>query len=80
MRLRKIELAVLVLTLLIPARVAYAYVDPGILSVLFQGLYVVVFGAAAAFIFRPWNYLKSVFNKRKPDTRTEAEQEPDNPS
>lgn len=80
MRLKTIELAVLILALLVPARSAHAYVDPGILSVLFQGLYVAVFGAATAFIFRPWNYLKSVFGKRKPGPQAAPEQELDNPN
>ena len=80
MKFKKLKLAVLILALLLPAKTAYAYVDPGILSVLFQGLYVAVFGAAAAFIFKPWNYLKSVFRKGKPDPQAALEQETDNPS
>ncbi len=72
-----LKFAILVLALLLMPRTAYAYVDPGILSVLFQGLYVAVFGVAAAFIFRPWNYLKSVFKKGKPDADVTAAPERD---
>ena len=51
---------------------ALAYVDPGIVSLLFQTLYVAVFGAAAAFIFKPWNFLKSRFKKPKTTTRSDS--------
>lgn len=77
MKFWKLHLAVLVLAFFLPARTAHAYVDPGVLSILFQALYVTVFGAAAAFIFRPWNYLKSVFKKDKPDVRAATEPEMD---
>lgn len=50
-------------------KAAFAYVDPGILSVLYQAIYVVVFGAAATFIFKPWNYFRSLFRKPKPDAQ-----------
>ena len=48
---------------------AYAYVDPGILSTLYQALYALAFGVAAAWIMRPWAWLKSLFpaHRRKPD-------------
>ena len=78
MKFRKLHLAVLVLAFFLPARTAHAYVDPGVLSVLFQALYVTMFGAAAAFIFRPWNYLKSLFKKDKPNLRAATEPEMDN--
>lgn len=56
-------------------KVAWAYVDPGIVAILYQAIYVAVFGALAAFIFKPWNYLKSFFQKSKPKAQTP--QEPD---
>lgn len=52
---------------------AMAYVDPGIVSVVFQMLYVAVFGATAAFIFKPWNFLKSLF--KKPRTKKQPDSE-----
>ena len=59
---------------LIP-RPAHAYVDPGVLGVVYQFLYVVLLGGVAAFILRPWNYLKSRFGKATddpPDSETES--------
>ena len=44
---------------------AHAYVDPGILSTLYQALYAIVFGVAAAWIMRPWAWLKTLFPARR---------------
>ncbi len=44
---------------------AHAYVDPGILSILYQALYALAFGAAAAWIMRPWAWLKTRFPARR---------------
>jgi len=43
----------------------FAYVDPGTVSMVIQGLFAVVFGAATAWVMRPWQLLKSLFRKRK---------------
>lgn len=43
---------------------AFAYMDPGIVASLFQSLYVIVFGVAAAWIIKPWIYIKSLFIKK----------------
>ncbi len=53
---------------------AHAYVDPGILSTLYQALYALVFGAAAAWIMRPWAWLKSLLpgQRRKLDGAAHA--------
>jgi hypothetical protein len=42
---------------------AYAYVDPGILTVLYQMIYVAGFGILAAVVFAPYRYLKSVWRE-----------------
>ena len=44
---------------------AYAYIDPGILAVLYQLGYALVLGAFAAFILRPWAWFKSLFQRKK---------------
>ena len=46
-----------------------AYVDPGILAVLYQAIYVFIFGSLVAWVLRPWNYVKGLldrFRKRTP--------------
>ena len=53
--------AILLAALLLITSPAYAYVDPGVLGVLYQAAYALVFGALAAFVLRPWQYLKSLF-------------------
>ena len=52
---------ILLTALLLVTSPAYAYVDPGILSVLYQAAYALVFGALAALVLRPWQYLKAIF-------------------
>lgn len=44
---------------------AWAYVDPGTVSMVIQGLFAVFFGAATAWVVRPWHILKSLFQGRK---------------
>ena len=44
---------------------AFAYIDPGILAVLYQAGYALVLGAFAAFVLRPWAWLKSLFHRKK---------------
>lgn len=46
---------------------AQAYVDPGFLSSVYQLLYVFIFGFLASLVFKPWNYLKSLFSRKKKD-------------
>ena len=46
---------------------AFAYIDPGILAVLYQVGYALVLGAFAAFVLRPWAWLKSLFQRKKPE-------------
>ena len=44
---------------------AFAYIDPGILAVLYQAGYALVLGAFAAFVLRPWTWFKSLFQRKK---------------
>ena len=71
--MRKILLIVLIVIVTVPGT-AYAYVDPGIISMLYQILYIFIFGAISLLIFRPWGYLKSLFKKHKSDKRSDSEQ------
>ena len=47
-------------------RPAFAYIDPGTVSMVIQGLFALVFGAATAWVTRPWQILKSLFRRRRP--------------
>lgn len=51
--------------LLFFSRDAFAYIDPGVTYALLQALFIFIFGAASAFIVRPWTWIKSWF--KKPD-------------
>ena len=46
---------------------AHAYIDPGVTYALLQGLFALMLGGAAAFVLRPWNYLKRVFGGSSQD-------------
>ncbi len=54
---------------------AYAYVDPGIISSLFQLAYITIFGLMAFFIFRPIEFIKRLLKGKKTENE---EQESDN--
>ncbi len=41
------------------------YIDPGLLSMALQAFFVLIFGAATAFLFAPWRWFKSLFNRSK---------------
>jgi hypothetical protein len=61
-----------VLALLIAgfARDAYAYIDPGILTVLYQIGYVALFGALTTVVFTPYRFIKALLQKlsgRRPE-------------
>ena len=51
------------LVLMTSSSAAFAYIDPGVTYALLQALFVFVFGAAAAFIVRPWSWIKGLFKK-----------------
>jgi hypothetical protein len=43
----------------------FAYIDPGTVSMVIQGFFALIFGAATAWVMRPWQLFKSLFRKRK---------------
>ncbi len=47
------------LILIFAPTLAFAYIDPGIIGALFQGMYVVIFGFVTAWVLKPWQYIKS---------------------
>jgi hypothetical protein len=55
--------AVLLAGFLLISSPAYAYIDPGILGVLYQAAYALIFGTFLALVIRPWQYLKGVFGR-----------------
>ncbi len=71
-------LLVLVLAIVLFPSVAHAYVDPGFLSMLFQLIYVFIFGTLATFIFKPWRYMKSLFKKSSSKEQSESENDSQN--
>ena len=44
--------------------VPLAYIDPGIVSLAIQSFCVLVFSAAAGFLFGPWRWLASLFRRK----------------
>ena len=52
----------LTVPLLVPLP-AHAYIDPGILGMIYQALYVVVLGGFATFVLKPWRFIKARFGK-----------------
>ncbi len=44
-------------------KLAHAYVDPGIMAVFFQYIYLVIFGLLALWFIRPYKYIKDLFRK-----------------
>ena len=58
----KIFLGVLVAFLLFCAD-CHAYVDPGFTGSFLQFIYIIIFGVVGAWIFKPVNFLKSLFRK-----------------
>ncbi len=69
------RLLVLVLAIVFFPSVGYAYVDPGFLSMLFQLIYVFIFGTLATLIFKPWRYIKSFFKASSSKKESESENE-----
>ena len=44
---------------------AYAYVDPGLISSLYQALYIAVFGVAMGVVVKPARFFAGLFHKFK---------------
>ena len=63
----------LALILALAPTTAFAYIDPGLVSTLIQGVFALLFGGVAAFIFRPWQSIKSFFGRSKPATNEQPE-------
>ena len=58
---------------------AYAYIDPGLVSMVIQGLFAAIAGFTAVYVLGPWRWFKSLFTKSKPavqpETNTTSEQD-----
>jgi len=52
---------------------AYAYIDPGILGVLYQSAYVFFAGLIAMWVIRPWHYIRHLMKRDKDATPSEEE-------
>ena len=59
---------------------AYAYIDPGLVSMVIQGLFAAVAGFTAVYVLGPWRWFKSLFTRSKPpaNPETKATSEQDN--
>lgn len=55
--------ALLIFVVAILPTPALAYVDPGVLAVVYQLAYAFIFGAFTLFILRPWNYVRGLFRR-----------------
>jgi len=69
--------AIVFVAYLFTPTIAYAYVDPGLVSMLIQGLFAAVAGFMAVYVLGPWRWFKSLFIKSKPavhpETKTTSE-------
>ena len=63
-------------------RIAYAYVDPGFLTTLYQFFYIFIFGTLTVIIFKPWYYIRALFKKspKKNDKNENNDKGKKNPS
>jgi hypothetical protein len=59
-------LVVLQLILMAP-RTASAYVDPGLVSTLAQGIFALFAGVISVWLLRPWTFIKSLFRRPRVD-------------
>ncbi len=55
------------------SRYAFAYIDPGILGLLYQSAYAFLAGAIALWVVRPWQYIRNWFKRDKPNPVEEEE-------
>lgn len=76
---RVIHLTLLSLPLVTLPRFAYAYIDPGLISVLVQGFFALIFGSAAAYLLAPWQRIKALFGGKpvNPPTLDDGIAEPE---
>lgn len=52
---------------------AHAYLDPGLVSMVIQGLFVTVAGFTALYVLGPWRWFKSLFTNSQPSTKTKSQ-------
>ncbi len=52
---------------------AHAYLDPGLVSMVIQGLFVAAAGFTTLYVLGPWRWFKSFFTKSQPSTKTETQ-------
>ncbi len=57
-------IAAVALPLVVAPSVAQAYIDPGIVSMAAQALFAVLFGGIAAWITKPWAFVKGIFGRK----------------
>ena len=63
--------SILTLSLLLIAApsTAWAYIDPGIISMAAQALFAMLFGGMAVWIAKPWTFVKRLFVKSGHDNK-----------
>lgn len=74
---RVIHLAILGVPLATVPNAAHAYIDPGLLSVVVQGFFALLFGSAAAYLLAPWRRLKALFGIKSPEAPDSADPDTD---
>ena len=52
---------------------AHAYIDPGLVSMVIQGLFATVVGFTALYVIGPWRWFKSLFTKSQPSTKSDTQ-------
>jgi hypothetical protein len=54
----------------------FGYIDPGILSMALQALFLFIFGAITAYLMAPWKWLTSLVRRTKRPSDEETASEP----
>ena len=52
---------------------AHAYIDPGLVSMVIQGLFATAVGFTALYVIGPWRWFKSLFTKSQPSTKSDTQ-------
>ena len=52
---------------------AHAYIDPGLVAMVVQGLFAAVAGFTALYVIGPWRWFKSLFTKSRPSIKTKSQ-------
>lgn len=53
--------------------IAHAYVDPGLVSMVLQGVFAAIAGFVAVYVIGPWQWLKSLFKKSPAPTEAQSD-------